>query len=69
MVKTFIWRWRCSQRLALPKPSSSSPAGASGSHSRERRVRLNPGNVARLPYRTGSGDAVAFLDTAPESHA
>jgi hypothetical protein len=30
---------------------------------------LNPGNVARLPYRTGSGDAVAFLDAAPESHA
>lgn len=30
---------------------------------------LNPGNVARLPYRTGSGDAVTFLDEAPESHA
>ena len=30
---------------------------------------LNPGNVARLPYRTGSGNAVAFLDAAPESHA
>ena len=25
--------------------------------------------MARLPYRTGSGDAVAFLDAAPESRA
>ncbi len=30
---------------------------------------LNPGNVAQLPYRTGSGDAVAFFDATPESHA
>ncbi|MDP9360019.1 MAG: hypothetical protein M3P29_01070 [Acidobacteriota bacterium] len=30
---------------------------------------LNPGNVARLPYRTSSGDAVAFFDAAPESRA
>ena len=30
---------------------------------------LNPGNVARLPYRTGLGDAVAFLDAAPESRS
>jgi hypothetical protein len=30
---------------------------------------LNPGNIAALPYRTSSGDAVAFLDAAPESHA
>jgi len=28
---------------------------------------LNPGNVAQLPYSTGSGDAVAFLDATPES--
>lgn len=28
---------------------------------------LNPGNIARLPYRTSSGDAVAFMDAAPES--
>jgi hypothetical protein len=31
--------------------------------------RLNPGNVARLPYNTSSGDAVAFLDVAPDSRA
>jgi len=30
---------------------------------------LNPGNIARLPYRTGTGDAVAFLDATPESRA
>jgi hypothetical protein len=30
---------------------------------------LNPGNIARLPYSTGSGNAVAFLDATPESHA
>jgi hypothetical protein len=30
---------------------------------------LNPGNVARLPYSTGSGDAVAFFDAAPENRA
>lgn len=28
---------------------------------------LNPDNVARIPYRTSSGDAVAFLDAGPES--
>jgi len=30
---------------------------------------LNPGNIARLPYSTGSGNAVAFFDATPESHA
>jgi hypothetical protein len=30
---------------------------------------LNFGNVARLPYNTNSGDAVAFVDVAPESRA
>jgi hypothetical protein len=30
---------------------------------------LNPDNVAHLPYSTGSADAVAFLDAAPDSHA
>jgi len=30
---------------------------------------LNPGNIAHLPYSTGSGDAVAFFDATPESHA
>jgi len=30
---------------------------------------LNPGNVAQLPYSTGSADAVAFFEAAPESHA
>ncbi|MGH9424177.1 MAG: hypothetical protein ACRD3J_29670 [Thermoanaerobaculia bacterium] len=30
---------------------------------------LNPDNVAGLPYRTGTGDAVAFFDAAPESRA
>jgi hypothetical protein len=30
---------------------------------------LNPGNIARLPYSTGFGDAVAFLDATPESHS
>ncbi|MEA2339496.1 MAG: hypothetical protein QOE82_3503 [Thermoanaerobaculia bacterium] len=30
---------------------------------------LNPGNLAGLPYRTGSADAVAFLDAAPDSRA
>jgi hypothetical protein len=28
---------------------------------------LNPHNVAALPYDTGSGDAVAFFDAAPDS--
>lgn len=28
---------------------------------------LNPGNVADLPYSTGSGSAVAFFDAAPDS--
>lgn len=30
---------------------------------------LNPGNVARIPYRTSSGDATAFVDASPESRA
>lgn len=30
---------------------------------------LNPGNVAGLPYRTGSADAVAFFDATPDSRA
>jgi hypothetical protein len=30
---------------------------------------LNPGNVAGVPYMTSSGDAVAFLDAAPENRA
>jgi hypothetical protein len=28
---------------------------------------LNPRNIAGLPYRTSSGDAVAFVDAAPDS--
>ncbi|MBV8543853.1 MAG: hypothetical protein JO093_14345 [Acidobacteria bacterium] len=28
---------------------------------------LNPRNIAGLPYRSGSGDAVAFFDAAPDS--
>lgn len=30
---------------------------------------LNPRNVAAIPYRTSAGDAVAFFDALPESHA
>jgi hypothetical protein len=30
---------------------------------------LNPRNIAGLPYSSGSGDAVAFLDAAPDSRA
>jgi len=30
---------------------------------------LNPENVAAIPYRTSSADAVAFFDAAPESRA
>jgi hypothetical protein len=30
---------------------------------------LNPRNIAGLPYSSGSADAVAFLDAAPESRA
>jgi len=30
---------------------------------------LNPRNIAGLPYRSGSADAVTFLDAAPESRA
>ena len=30
---------------------------------------LNPGNVAQLPYSTGSADAVAFFDATPDSRA
>jgi hypothetical protein len=30
---------------------------------------LNPGNIARLPYSSGTGDAVAFFDATPDSHA
>jgi len=30
---------------------------------------LNPRNIANLPYRSGSADAVAFLDAAPDSRA
>jgi hypothetical protein len=30
---------------------------------------LNPRNIAGLPYRSGSGDAVAFFDAAPDSRA
>ena len=30
---------------------------------------LNPGNIAQLPYSTGSADAVAFFDATPDSRA
>jgi len=30
---------------------------------------LNPGNIAELPYRTGSADAVAFFDATPDSRS
>jgi hypothetical protein len=30
---------------------------------------LNPRNIAGLPYSSGSGDAVAFMDAAPDSRA